>query len=339
MASRASAPTPRPWLPCCGSEARPGGAQPRLQPLTPQAGGGRPTPRRAAAAGLVAANLAWAAGYPAAAVALRDFSPGLLTVLRLLIGALLLAPALRAAGVRWDRTTLLLAAALGALGFALPIYLQTLGLARSTPALTAILVALEPLLTAVLAGALLHQALPLSRRLALAVALAGAWVIAGLPRPGHAGYLVGDALLILSVACFATYNALSARLTERMPAATAAGATLWAGLLAMVPLWLLGGAALPRHVAPGPAAAAVYLAVVATGLAYVVWIAALGSMAAAEAALYLYLQPVFGVLLSVLLTGERPAAGFYAGAALVLLGVFLGGERVGRRGPALPGPL
>ena len=290
-----------------------------------------PGSRRATAAGLVLVNLAWAAGYPAAAIALRDIPSGLLTVVRLGIAALMLAPlAARSRGTRWDRGTVALAASLGVVGFALPIYLQTLGLAMSTPAMTAILVALEPLFTAVLAGALLRQPLPALRRIALAVALVGAWTIAGLPRPGHAGYLAGDVLLVLSVVCFATYNAFSSRLTDRVPPPAAASATLWAGFLGMIPLWLLLGAGLPHHLSTGPAAATAFLAVVGTGLAYLVWVTALGRIPAAEAALYLYLQPVFGVLLSVLLTGARPSAGFYLGAGLILFGVFLGAER----GPA-----
>jgi len=294
------------------------------------AGGARlkPASRRATAIGLVFINLTWAAGYPAAAIALRDIPPDLLTLLRLGVSALLLLPLLRLpAGARWDRRAVLPAIALGVLGFALPIYLQTLGLALSSPAMTAILVALEPLLTAVIAGVLLRQPLPPLRRAALLIALVGAWIIAGLPRPGHAGYVAGYVLLVLSLVCFATYNAFSARLTKRVPPMAAAGATLWVGFLAMIPLWLLLGAGLPRHVSVGPIAATAFLAIVGTGLAYVLWVAALDRMPAAEAAIYLYLQPVFGVLLSMALTGARPTLGFYAGATLVLLGVVLGAER------------
>jgi drug/metabolite transporter (DMT)-like permease len=309
--------------PAGGREPNPGGGC--LQPLS----------RRAAVAGLVVINLVWAGGYPAAAVALRAISAAPLTLLRLAVGAAMLAPWLRLpGGARWRLRPALLAAALGALGFALPIYLQTAGLARSSAAMTAVLVALEPLLTAGLGAVLLRQTLPARRRAGLAVAAAGAWLIAGLPRPGHAGFLLGDALLVLSVLCFAGYNVLSAALTAEVPPGAAAAATMWAGFLAMVPVWLLAGAHVPRHVGPGPAGAAAFLAVAATGLAYVVWVAALGSVPAAEAALYLYLQPVGGVLLAVWITGTRPGASFWAGAALVLLGVFLGTERPARPGPA-----
>lgn len=289
-----------------------------------------PPSRRAAVAGLVAINIVWAAGYPLAAIALREIPASLLTLARLGVAAAMFAPFLRLpGGARWGRRPALLAVGLGAVGFALPIYLQTAGLARSSAAMTAVLVALEPLLTAVLATAVAGQRLPAGRAAALAVALCGAWLIAGLPRPGHGGFLAGDALLVVSVLCYATYNALSATLTAEVPPLQAAAATLWTGFLAMIPLWLLGGAPGPRRLTWGPAGAAAFLAVVGTGLAYVVWMTALGSMPAAEAALYLYLQPVCGVVLSAILLGARPDAAFYAGAALVLCGVFLGSARGG----------
>lgn len=306
----------------CPDPAASGGA--RLKPASP----------RAAAIGLVLVNLAWAAGYPLTAIALRDIPAGLLTLLRLLGGALLVTALVRPGRARWDRAAYAYAAALGVVGFALPVYLQTLGLARSSPALTAILVSLEPLLTAVLSAGLLGQRLPAARRAALGIALGGAWLIAGRPRPGHPGFLVGDLLLGLSVLCFAAYNAFSSRLTDRVPAVEAAAATLWVGVVATVPLWLLGGAHLPRAVSAGPLAATAFLALVGTGLAYLAWVAGLQALPSAQVALYLYLQPVFGVLLSVLWTGAHPTAGFYAGAALILFSVFLGGE--GRSWPWRP---
>jgi len=47
----------------------------------------------------------------------------------------------------------------------------------------------------------------------------------------------------------------------------------------------------------------------------------------ASAAITLYLQPVFGVLISIVVTGERPSVLFYAGGAMILLALFLGQHR------------
>ncbi len=285
--------------------------------------------------GLAFINLAWAAGYPLTAVALRDFSPSLLTVIRLGLSAVICLPLLRrvSPGSRWNRRSVALAAVLGIFGFAVPVYLQTVGLALSTPAVTAILVATEPLFTAVIAAAFLGERLPRVRAVALGVALAGAWTIAGAPRPGHLGYLWGEAVLLLSTICFSAYNAVSSRLTASVGAPAATSAVLLAGFAGSLPLWGMTAPTLPTHAQALPVVAAAFLAVVCTGGGYLIWMYAIDRMPVAQVALFLYLQPVFGSALSSWLAGRAPHAAFCMGAGLVLGGVFLG-----EHGPALNRP-
>lgn len=296
--------------------------------------------RAAAVAALVAANVIWASSYPATALALRAFPPVLLALLRLGVGGLALLPLLRiapagtAARAAWDRRTLALAALLGLVGFTLPVYLQIVGLARSTPALAAMSVALEPLLTAAIAAATLREPLPPARRAALLLATLGAWAIAGFPRPGATGYLLGELLLLAANLGFAAYNAYSVRLVARLPAPAATAATLLAGFVGTVPLWLATGASAPRD--PGPAAlgAAAFLALPGTAGAYLLWMIAVGRVPVTLAALFLYVQPVLGAALSVAVTGQRPAASFYLGATAILAALVLGQGRRRETSPA-----
>lgn len=290
--------------------------------------------------GLALTNLAWAAGYPLTALALRDISAPLLTVIRLGVAGLMCLPLLwhrPPSGARWDRRAVALAAALGLLGFAAPVYLQTVGLALSTPAITAILVALEPLLTAVLAVLLLRERLPLPRVLALGVALCGAWVIAGAPRPGHAGYLWGEAVLLLSIVCFAAYNALSSRLASLVGAPAATAGVLLAGFAGSLPIWALARFPVPLHLHTPALLSAAFLAVVGTGAAYLMWMYAVERMPVAHVAIFLYLQPVFGAALSVWLVRSAPGPGFYVGALLILGAVWTATAH-DRRGRAADAP-
>lgn len=307
----------------------PASEQPAAPPVADFQGGRAHRTRRAQLlprVGLAAINLAWAAGYPLTALALRDMSASFLTVVRMGISALICLPLLRRLppGAAWSRRTLWLALGLGVGGFAVPVYLQTVGLALSTPAVTAILVSTEPLFTALIATALLKERLPWTRGLALAVALGGAWTIAGAPRPGHSGHLWGEAILLASTVCFAAYNAISSRLTATVGAPAATGAVLVAAWAGSLPLWALTGATLPTALHLVAALSAGYLAVVCTGAAYIVWMYAVDRLPVAQVAIFLYLQPVFGAALSFWLAGRGPDAGFYLGAALVLGGVVLG---------------
>lgn len=287
---------------------------------------------------VILANLIWAGSFSATAIDVKGMSPTFITLVRLGAGALILSPFLRLPkGERWDVRTILLALVLGAIGFAGPVYLETKGLALSTPALAAISISMEPLFTVVIASLLLREPLSMTRRLALGLALFGAWAIAGFPRPGSTGYLIGDLFLLLAVFCYAIYNAYSKNLTVRLPSAAATAATLWGGFFATIPIWWASGASVPHSVSLASWLALLYLALFATAGAYLLWMFALKVIPVSEAALFLYMQPVFGVILSVWIVGTRPNWGFYVGASLILVAIVLGRQKAVARvteGPA-----
>jgi drug/metabolite transporter (DMT)-like permease len=274
---------------------------------------------------LVFVNLLWAGSFPAMAFAVSAMSPSLITVIRLGTGALVLAPfLLRERGIIREPGTLLLCIVLGAVGFAAPVTLEMEGLADSTPAMAAIAIAIEPLFTAIVATLALHERLSKRRIIAFLLALLGAWIIADMPRPGKPGYIIGDILLLLAVFCYALYNAYSSRLTARLSPSAGAGATLLTGFLTSIPIWLLAGKPIPAHMDTAQTSSLLYLCLGATAVAYLLWQVILNRFQVSFAALFLYLQPVFGVVLSVLIVGTHPPAYFYAGGALILFAIFIG---------------
>lgn len=288
----------------------------------------RPRRRGLAAAVVIADNLIWGASYPATAIALRGMAAAWLTLVRLAIGAVLLMPWLRLQSPHgWTYRDAAWATVLGLLGFTLPVYLQIIGLRDSSPALAAIFVALEPLLTALIAAVALREAVPWKRRAALLLAFLGAWATAGFPRPGRPGHALADILLLAANLGFAAYNALGTTLSQRVGAPAATAATLLAGCAGMLPIWLLAGAPLPHQATVGAWAALAFLALPATAGAYLGWMWAVTRLPVAVAALSLYLQPVVGVLLAVALTGVRPAPSFYLGATAILGALAMGRHR------------
>jgi len=274
---------------------------------------------------LIFVNLIWAGSFPATAIVVQKMPSVLLTLLRLGTASIILAPFLRLPkGSRWDIRTIFLSVLLGIVGFAMPLYLETEGLRLSTPAMAAISIALEPLFTVIIATVMLREWLPKRRGFAFLLALFGAWAIAGFPRPGAPGYIVGDLLLLLAVLCYGVYNAYSKRLIDRVSASAAASVTLLTGFIATIPIWFLTGAHIPHEFNRADWIALLYLALFATTGAYLIWLFALKSLPASVAALFLYLQPIFGVILSILIVGTRPPAYFYLGSVLILLAIFLG---------------
>ncbi len=282
---------------------------------------------------LVLMNLIWAAAYPVTAIALHGMTAQFLTVVRLGVGGFVLIPFLWVgAKIPWNWHTIGWSLVLGIVGFSLPVYLQSLGLYLSSPAMAAMSIALEPLATAVIAAVWLKESLGTGRKWALGSAMVGAWAIAGFPTVGHLGYLAGDLALLAAVVCFATYNVFSSRLAAKLSAPTANTATLLGGFIGIVPVWLLTGGKTPTDWVHGELWALLYLALLATALAYYLWMFAVSRVPVALAALFLYLQPILGVLLSVIITHTILTLSFYIGSVLIMLALYLGREA----GPQTP---
>jgi probable blue pigment (indigoidine) exporter len=66
------------------------------------------------------------------------------------------------------------------------------------------------------------------------------------------------------------------------------------------------------------------VALVATAVAFVVWFAGLARLPAGTVGLVGLLNPVTGVLLGVLVAGERLVVGQFVGLALIAVGILLG---------------
>ena len=289
---------------------------------------------------LIMANLIWAGSYPAMAIALRGFHPLFITLIRLGVGSLVMVPFLgwrqNRRSWRWTVPLMLAALAMGVVGFTLPVWLQATGVRLSTAGLAAISVALEPIFTVLIASLVLRQRIQGRQAWALVAALVGSWAVAGFPRPGATGYWLGDLILLLAVVCWASYNVFSEPLTVRLPAATSTAATLLGGFITTLPLMFWAPHAAPmRFNNVGAVIALGYLALMATAGAYLLWMLAVERVNVSDAAIYVYLQPLAGVLLSVAIVGNRITVPIIFGSLLIAAALFLG--RPKRRGEARQG--
>lgn len=285
---------------------------------------------------LILANLVWSGSFVATTLATRSFSPTLLTTIRLLIGGLILFPFVIRTILQdkysLSKRAVLKSALLGILGFTFPVTLETIGIHISTPALGAVSIALEPLFTVFIAALLFRHRLSRNRKWAMLLAAIGAWVVGGCPRPGVAGYIVGDLVLLCAVLCYATYNAISSRLTEAVPPAAATSIMLLAGFFGCLPIWFSVGHPIPHEISMVSFLAMVFLSVLATAGAYLIWLLVLQGGDVASAAITLYLQPIFGVVFSILIVHTKPSGYFYVGAALILIALYIGRQSARLRG-------
>ena len=191
-----------------------------------------------------------------------------------------------------------------------------------------------PILT-VVGGALFFRERPSSRVwLALALALVGAWVMAGMAAPTRIGY--GDAFALSAAIAYAAYLLIIKQLRVRLDAATA---TLWSAAVSAI---LLAGAAWLHGETMIPSSAFGWMIVVLLGfvthaMGQGLTSVAMGRAPVALVALVLLAQPPFSALIAWLVLGEAMTPLQIAGGALILVAVVLsrpGGASVRRAAPS-----
>lgn len=277
----------------------------------------------------------WGANFVLAGPILAELPPLWAAALRFLLGAGLM---LAIAGFRredlatlWRRhaTVYLLLGAVGIAAFNLLFFHAMQSTSADNGAL---IMASNPLLTTLLAAAVLGER-PGTRHLAaLPVALAGVAVVIAQGDPGrllHLHVARGDLLMLAANLAWALYNVLGRRY---LPPGSPLGSTALimvagAGLLLMVAVAGGGPVAMPG------AKAGLALALMAVGgtvLAYLFWSIGIQRLGAGRTALFLNLVPVFAMLVGASL-GTPPTTAQVAGGLLVLGAVTLAMAPVRRR--------
>jgi drug/metabolite transporter (DMT)-like permease len=179
-----------------------------------------------------------------------------------------------------------------------------------------------PILT-VVGGALFFSEQPSWRVwLALALALAGAWVMAGMVAPTRVGY--GDAFALSAAIAYAGYLLVIKRLRRTLDGPTA---TLWSAAVAALALvaaaWLHGEKMVPTSALGWTIV--VLLGVVTHAIGQGLTSVAMGRAPVSLVALVLLAQPPFSALIAWFVLGEAMNPLQIAGGAIILAAVLLSG--------------
>ena len=158
--------------------------------------------------------------------------------------------------------------------------------------------------------------------LGLAVALAGLAVVANPTGSIASGRLVGDALFVGAACSWAAYTLAGRAAIARFGSVNANVYATAAGSLMLLPLSFLGGGWTAAARAPASAWGGVaYLAVGGTVLGFVLFYEGVRLIGAARASSFALLVPIFGVVSSVLVLGERLRPSLAVGGLIVLAGL------------------
>jgi drug/metabolite transporter (DMT)-like permease len=279
---------------------------------------------------LIACNVLWAASYTAGKEALTVLSPIELNALRFGIAGITFLPFLWRArarlGIERARVPRLMAICL--CGFVVNKALEFTGLKLATASDNALLIASESLFTAILGWTLLHERARVSSMVGLVVSIAGVYLVIErglvLPSMGGGTRIVGDLMIVAALFFEALYTILGKAELERSGPLVITALCVVGSLVVWIPAAAIDVAVSgPPHMTAEAWVGVLYLGLAATTLAYIGWIAALRYVEAASAAPTLFIQPLAGTLLAVLVLGDRLSWGTVAGGVLVLLGIWL----------------
>lgn len=276
-------------------------------------------------------------------LALAGFGPWSLVVIRQVFGLVFLTllirvstghirPQIRETFAAFDRRDWILLLTLSWVGFALPQVLGAIGLQFSTATNGALLSPLEPIGILIGGAVLLGERLRSARVVAVLLGVSGATliVVQGGIDP-EAGDLRGDLLMALGHLAWAVYTLAAKPLVDRHDPGRIAFLAVAFSPIPLLPLALQES--FDASVALPALGWLVLLAFLATTLASFAWNRALADVSAGTMAVFIFLQPLWGVGLGRLL-GEQVGGLAVAGAVLIVIGTVVGallGE--GRRAP------
>ena len=276
---------------------------------------------------LLGANLVYATSPVVTRLTLDAIPPAALALARCVIAMACLLPLVRrgslAAMTAGDH---LRVAVMGVLGFGAAFAFMHWGLERSTATNAALLIVVEPLSIIALSPLMLGERLGRREAVGAAVAMAGTVLVVLDGIPGLTVRLAphwrGDLLLIVSAVAYAAYSLVGRDVLSRHASVPVTALSIAWGAVALAPLAALEWSSARPAWTPGAVAGTLYLGVVITALAYLVWNWALERVAAPRAAVFLNVQPVTGALLGALLLGEAVTIFTVAGGVLIVGGVY-----------------
>jgi drug/metabolite transporter (DMT)-like permease len=211
------------------------------------------------------------------------------------------------------------------------------GLQRSTATNGALIMALSPLVSALMAALVFGERFTPRRMLGVALGFAGvAAVVLSHPGAGLSSAGIGDLMLALSVVSFAVGGAGVQRLARQIDPLSISWVIYIIGTLMLLVHAVLGPSRLgAAQLFPGawPWALVLFSGIAATAAGNLIWNRAISVIGMARTAVFLYWVPVFGVGFAALLLGETLTWWHLAGFAAVMTGTWLGTRPVAAPAP------
>jgi drug/metabolite transporter (DMT)-like permease len=287
--------------------------------------------------------LIWSSAFAVSKVALADAPPLLLLTVRFLIAGLVVSAITAWRGADWrlrprDFASLIV---IGIANNAVYLGLNYVGMRSVSSGVTALIASANPVLTSLLAALVLGELLSWRKAIGLALGVGGVAYVVDSRIAGGAESLIGILFvtgglvsLVAGTILFKRLAPKSGLLVGNAVQNLAAGAAIAPFALAneslgeIVPTWRLAGALL-------------YLALLGSVCAYLIWLHLITVAGAAAASSFHFMMPPLGLAFGWLVLGEHATLTDFVGIVPVALGIYLVTQQAkpgARLGTAQPAP-
>ena len=280
-----------------------------------------------AAAGVAA--ILFGASVVAVRIAVRDVPPFTLALLRFGQGSLVLLVALiafRRDLLRVDRRDLPYLALLGLIFFALFPVTFNVGMRYVDASHGALLLATMPLWTLIISRFVARESLSGRQVVGVLTSMAGVAIVMAdrsAAAAGSSNSAFGNALLVGTAICGATYNVLAKRMLGRYAGLTVTFYAMLIGTLFLAPAPIIEGVAFRNALMGETLAMVVFLGVFGGAISFSLWTSALRRLSPTEVAVYINLNPISATVLAAALLHEHLSSAFFLGFVAVASGVMI----------------
>jgi drug/metabolite transporter (DMT)-like permease len=281
---------------------------------------------------LILANTLWAASYVAAKYALADTSLIIMLALRIGISSLVLLPFVIAWRKDLDLTRQMIPQLLllALIGFVINKLLEFGGLALTTASDVALLITSESIFTAALSWLLLRERFKPVTGFALLLGFVGVYLIVerslipNIPTGGGFMRILGDLLVIMALLVESFYTVRAKSMLVKHSPLLITSASIVISMLFWTPVAAWQILSTGWHPIGLVAWLSIgWMAIMSTVVAYLAWFKGLAQVDGSAAASTLFIQPLLGTFLAIVLLHDQLTPMTIVGGILIIVSVYV----------------
>ena len=219
---------------------------------------------------------------------------------------------------------------IGFVGYFIGVGAQFIGTQLSNDSMASLINSTNPIFIVLFAVPILKEKITTTKMISIIAALIGAYIIIG----GVQGssILIGIVACIIAVSMWSLMSVVSKRATEKYNALTVTTYSIIVAICFTLPVSMYELFTIPdiKLLEPAVILSVLYLGVVCTAIAFVLWSKSLSMMEAGICSLFYPVQPMVSVLLGWIFLKEKMNLSFFIGAVLIIAGVMfsiIGGNK------------